>query len=226
MTAAPGSGPGGVTGGNPGSAGPCAPTVNVSVQTPAGGQGVILETSKTTGAARIAVDVNGDGQADYNGPATLPFLKIAVPVTTQARIGVTAIGACGATSTTTVQPKVVGTGLPADQMGTRIVAAASPALLTPAPISSTCTQGDIVEGIIEARGCFVQVKSAGAAAGRRSRRRRQVLQGSGHPVLGDGVLQERQARNVRPAQGDLLGSAHLRRLGSRARQRPDDQRGQ
>ena len=131
------------------------------VQTPAVGQGVILATSQTTGATRIAVDVNGDGHADYNGPATLPFLKIAVPVTTQARIGITAIGACGATSTTTVQPKVVGTGLPADQMGTRIVAAASPALLTPAPISSTCTQGDIVEGIIEARGCFVQVKSAG-----------------------------------------------------------------
>ncbi len=153
---APGAGAGGVPA--PGGAA-CAPSVNVSVQTPAGGQGVILQTAQTTGAARITVDLNGDGHPDYNGPATLPLLKIALPTTTQAHIGVTAIGACGATSATTVQPRVVGTGLPATQMGPRIVAAATPALLTPAPLRATCTQGAIVEGIIDARGCFVQVKS-------------------------------------------------------------------
>ncbi|MDQ2897959.1 MAG: hypothetical protein M3Y09_20395, partial [Actinomycetota bacterium] len=54
------------------------------------------------------------------------------------------------------------TGLPAGQTGTRIVAAASPALLTPAPLGSTCAQGSVVEGIIDARGCFVQAKSPSA----------------------------------------------------------------
>ena len=124
--------------------------------------GVILDTRGTTGATAIKVDVNGDGRPDYSGPATLPFLKIAVPVTTQARIAASASGACGPTSTTSITTPISGTGLPASQMGPRIVAAASPALLTPAALGSTCTKGTVVEGIIDARGCFVQAKSPSA----------------------------------------------------------------
>ena len=92
----------------------------------------------------------------------MPILKIAVPVTTQARITASASGACGPTSTTSITTPISGTGLPASQMGPRIVAAASPALLTPAALGSACTKGTVVEGIIDARGCFVQAKSPSA----------------------------------------------------------------
>ncbi|MGI8412566.1 MAG: delta-60 repeat domain-containing protein [Solirubrobacteraceae bacterium] len=156
-----GGGSGGGGGGASGGGGSVTPAVSVSVSTPPGGHAVVLDTSHTTGASTITVAVGG--HPEYSGPASLPFLQVTVPGSgIQAQIGVTATGASGVTSMTSVTARIPGTGLPADRMDTRIVAAASPALLTPAPLVSTCTHGSVVEGIIDARGCFVKAPSPSA----------------------------------------------------------------
>ena len=72
-----------------------------------------------------------------------------------------AFGTSGATASTTINPRIVGLGLPANRLGPLVVAssrATLPSIVTPNP---PCDQAQVVEDIIDARGCLVEVKSLG-----------------------------------------------------------------
>ena len=72
-----------------------------------------------------------------------------------------AIGPTGATASTTINPRIVGLGLPANRLGPLVVAssrATLPSAVTPNP---PCGQAQVIEDIIDARGCLVEAKSLG-----------------------------------------------------------------
>ncbi len=138
---------------------PPPPTISVTTSTPPGGRGVIIRTHLGGNVSKVGIDMNGDGRSDFQSPASLRFVHITVPQTTQQPIKVIAITPTGATASTTINPRIVGLGLPRNHLGPLVVASSTatlPSQVTPNP---PCHQAQVVEDIIDARGCLVEVKS-------------------------------------------------------------------
>jgi hypothetical protein len=120
-----------------------------------------IDLHNTTGASTFKLDINGDGHPDYSGPATLPYFQVYVPQSTHSPIGITAIGPTGATSTATTGTGITGHGVSTKKFGPLIQATQGRTLVEAAvkASSSPCELAQVVEGLIEARGCFALVKS-------------------------------------------------------------------
>ncbi|HEY1834041.1 MAG TPA: hypothetical protein VGG08_06360 [Solirubrobacteraceae bacterium] len=150
---------GGGGGGTIGGAGSAPPEIQVSSTPGPGGHGMDIDLQNTTGASTFKLDINGDGHPDYSGPASLPFFRVYVPQSTHSPVGITAIGPTGATSTATTGTGIVGFGVTTKKFGPLIQAGGKAILEAGAEASAPCDQAQVVEGLIEARGCFTLVTS-------------------------------------------------------------------
>src|SRR3984957_2742303 len=155
------SGGSGGGGGTIGGAGSAPPNIQVTSTPAPGGKGLDIDLHNTTGASTFKIDINGDGHPDYSGPANLPYFQVYVPQSTHTPIGITAIGPTGLKSTVNTGTGIVGFGVATKHLGPLIQATAGRSLVEAAgkATSSPCELADVVEGLIDARGCFALVKS-------------------------------------------------------------------
>jgi len=153
LTAGGGGAGGGGGGGGGGGATPAAPPkIVVTTHPSADGKGVIIDTTGTTGATTIQVDVDGDGVPDYTVPAGLGVVEIRDPVGGTKNVTVTAVGDGGSTSQN-VTVTIPGLGAQAASTVPQVAVFSQAAMVPKAP---TCTQASVIQGLVDARGCFLK----------------------------------------------------------------------
>ena len=135
---------------------PPPPHAVLTTQPSPDGNGVVVSAAGTTGATTLIWDLNGDGKPDSEGTPDSPFVKLTLPRGETRTVCVTAVSATGASDRTCVTVKVPGTGLPANGVPQVAVLAESPSLFTPKP-APACIQGRVLQGLVDAQGCFVHV---------------------------------------------------------------------
>jgi hypothetical protein len=135
------------------------PPPHASLTTQKGPDGkVVISAAGSTNAARFLWDLNGDGKPDYEGGPGDPFARLTLPQGGTRTVCVTVISATGAQNRTCIRITIPRTKLPPKIVPQVAVFTESPSLFTPKP-TPVCKQTTVLQGIVEAKGCFIHVTS-------------------------------------------------------------------